>query len=84
MDPQVETSMAITAWVFLCRMKTNSVNKIRRVNFERKRDGQIDMQIDRQIDRERERKTKREKRKKEREREREKELHIYEDTKLEY
>ena len=36
---QVETSMAITACVFLCRMKTNSVNKIRRVNFEGKRDG---------------------------------------------
>ena len=40
---QVETSMAITACVFLCRMKTNSVNKIRRVNFEGKRDGYIDM-----------------------------------------
>ena len=76
--------MAITAWVFLCRMKTNSVNKIRRVNFERKRDGQIDMQIDRQIDRQIEREKNKERKKKEREREREKELHIYEDTKLEY
>ena len=43
---QVEISMAITPCVFLCRMKTNSVNRIRRVNFAEKREKDVERKRD--------------------------------------
>ena len=51
---QVGISMAITPCVFLCRMKTNSVNRIRKVNFaEKKRERRREKKrwIDRYVDR---------------------------------
>ena len=51
---QVEISMVITPYVFVCRMKTNSVNRIRRVNFaEKKRERRREKKrwIDRYVDR---------------------------------
>ena len=50
----VEISMAITPCIFLGRMKTNSVNRIRRVNFagkKRERRREKERWIDRHVDR---------------------------------